>query len=250
MLYAGVNAHGLNWHRNLPRWWIGHHVGYGKYYVIVCLRFHSTQPHLIPSLLRCHLWHLGLSGDNIKNLHKLSKCCQWWCGCCRICLRLHNSRNLQVSRPIHHISLREVVGCVHPSRLSQLVKPHLLLPKALHAALYRFGDCAHLPARFIIFTQLAKLWIFLIIILIFLILLILGTSKNAHTVSNRIQHLLNCCFMLCGCRSCLFNIPHMFLLLHNRCLCILNLLFCHCSLSIHIILDPFLIFFIAWKVGF
>jgi len=47
-----------------------------------------------------------------------------------------------------------------------------------------------------------------------------------------------------------FRIPHMFLLLHNRCLCILNSLSCHCSLSINSILNPFLCFFVALKIVF
>jgi len=177
----------------------------------------------------------------------LSKCCWWWCGCCRVRSRLHNCLNLQLSYHKLHNSLKEVVSSVPLSRLHQFVKPHLLLPKALHAVLYRSWDCDQLPARFIIFTQLAKLWIFLIIILDFSILLILGTCKIAQTVSDRSQHLVGWNFRLSSWRSCLFNIPHMFLLLHNRSLWVLNSLSCHCSISIHIIFDPFLSFFIGKK---
>jgi len=158
---------------------------------------------------------------------------------------LHTCQNLQFSHPELHIYLREVVGCVPPSRLRHFVKLHLVLPKALHAEQFRFGDSAHHPARFIIFAQLAKLSIFLIIILVFPILLIFRTCMIGQTVSNSIQHLLKCCFRLCGCRSCLFNIPQMFLLLHNRCLRVLNSRSCHCGLSIHIILNPFDFFFFA-----
>jgi len=67
-------------------------------------------------------------------------------------------------------------------------------PKALHAVLYRFGDCAHHPLRFIIFAQLAKLCIFFMIIFDIPILLFFGTCKIAQTVSDSIQHLRKCCF--------------------------------------------------------
>jgi hypothetical protein len=38
--------------------------------------------------------------------------------------------------------------------------------------------------------------------------------------------------------------------LQNRCLCVLNLVSCHSGLSIHKILGPFLVLFIAYKVYF
>jgi len=240
--------HGLNWLLNHPLWQIGHCVRHGGYYVIVCLRCLRTQPHLATSRSRPRLWHLELSGDDINNLHKLPQCCRWWCGCCHVCLELHNCRNLRFSHTVLQISLTEVVGYVPTSKLRHFAKPHLLLPKALHAVLYRFRECAHHPARFIIFTQLAKLCIFFIIIFVFPILLIFGTSKIAQTVYYTTQHLLKCCFRLCGCQSCLFNIPHRFLFLRNRRLCIVKSLSCPCALSIHMILDPFLFFFIAWEV--
>jgi len=189
--------------------------------------------------------HLGVSRENVKDLHKLSKCCRWWCGCCRVCLWLHNRRNLQFSHSVLHICLMEVVGRVPTSRLHWFVKPHLLLPKALHVVLYCFGDCAHHPARFIIFAQLAKLCIFLIMILVFPILHILETCKIAQTVLDSIQNLPEWCFGLCGCRSCLFNICHILLPLLNHGLCVLNSSSCHRGLSIHMILDPFPFFFIA-----
>jgi hypothetical protein len=129
--------------------------------------------------------------------------------------------------------------------LHQFVKPQLLIPKALHAVLYRFGDCANHPARFFIFAQLAMPCILFIIILVFPILLIIGICKITQTVSDSFQHLLKCDFRLSGCRSSLFNIYHMFLLLHHCCLCVLNSLSCHCGLSLHIILDPFLSLFVA-----
>jgi len=180
-LYTAVNAHRLNWRRNLHLWRIGHCFRHERYYVIVCPTFLPTQPHLTTSLTRHHLRHLGLSGEEIKTQHKLSKYSRWRWGCCLGCLGLHNCRNLQFICPILHISLTELVGCVPPSQLHQFVKPHLLLPKALCAVLYRFADGVHPPARFIIFAQLAKLCIFFIIILVFPILFIFGTCKITQT---------------------------------------------------------------------
>jgi len=162
-----------------------------------------------------------------------------------ICLGLHNCRDLQFSRPVVRISLTEVVGRIPPVWMSQFVKSHLLLPKAFHSVLYRVGDCAHHPAGFVIFAQVAKLCIYFIIILILPILLIFGTCKIAQTVSESIQHFHTCCFRLCGCSLCLFKISLMFLLLYNCCLCVLNSLSCHCGLCIHIILDPFLFLVVA-----
>jgi len=135
----------------------------------------------------------------------LSKCCQWWCGRCRVCLRLHNCRNVQFIRTILHNSLAEVVGHVTPSWWCQFVKPYLLLSKALYALLYHVGDCVHHPASFVIFAQLVNLCIFLIIIAVIPFLLILGSFKIPQTVSDSVHHLLKCCFRLCGCWSCLFH---------------------------------------------
>jgi hypothetical protein len=131
----------------------------------------------------------------------------------------------------------KIVGCIPPSRLGQLVKSHLLLPKTLHVVLYRFSDCTHHPARFIIITELAELWIFFIIFLVFSILLIIGTCKIAQTVSDRIQHLIKCCFRLPSCRTPVCSSRY---ILHYCCFCVLNSLSCHSGLSLHNILDPFL----------
>jgi len=217
----------------------------GPYYVIVGQRFLWTKPHLTISLSRRHLRHVWLSGDDIKSLHMISKCCRWWCGCSQVCMGLANSRNVQFSRHVLHISLTEVVGRGPLSRLGELVKPHLLLPKALHSVLYCFGHCSHHPARFVILAQFAMPCILFIIILVFPILLIFATCKITQTVSHSIQHLLKCYFRLCGCQSSLFNITHMFLLTHYRCLCIFNSLSCHCGLLLHIILYAFLCLFFA-----
>ena len=137
-----------------------------------------------------------------------------------------------------------------PSRLSRIVKPHLPQRNILHSVQYRFADCAYHPARFIIFAKLAKLYIFFIVILVFPILLIFRSCMIAQNVNDNIQHLCKCCFSLSGFQWYLLNLSHMFLLLHNRCLCILHSLSCHCSLSIPIILDPFLCVFIAYKLCF
>ena len=111
-------AFGWCWLHRLHLWGIGHGDGHPRYCVIVCLRFFWTQPHLTTSLSRRHLWHLSLYCDNIKNQHKLSQSCQWWCGSCCDCLGLHNCRKLQFSCPIHDSSLTEVVSYVPPYRLA------------------------------------------------------------------------------------------------------------------------------------
>jgi len=98
--------------------------------------------------------------------------------------------------------------------------------------------------------SVAELCIIFIIILVFPLLLIFGTSKITQIVSDSIQYHIESCFRFCGCWSCVLNIPHMILLLNNRSLCILNSVSYHCGLSIHIILDPFLFVFIDSEVRF
>jgi len=120
----------------------------------------------------------------------------------------------------------------------------------LHAVLYPFCDCVHHPARFIIFAQLAQLCIIISIFVIFHILHIIRTCKFTQTVLCSIQHLVKSLSWLCCCWSCIFNISHIFLLLHNRCLCVLNLRPCHSGLSIYIILHPFLLLSFATKLCF
>ena len=247
-LYAGVTAYGLNWLRDRNLWLIGHAVGHQRYSVIAWLRFLRTQPDWTTLLSRHHLGHLWLSRHDIKNLHRLSKCCQLWGGCSCVSLGLHNCRNIQFSHPVLQISLREVVGHLRPSRLGQFIKPHLLVPKALHMVLYPFKDCAQHPAMLVILTQLAKLCIFFMIILILTILLVFRTCKSAQPVPVSFQHLLPWCLRLCGCQLCLFDISHMFLLWHICCRCVLNSLSGYCPLSIHKILNPFHFLLVAWKV--
>jgi len=142
--YALVKAYGFNMHRILELWWIGPRLTQERCYAFVWLCFLQTQPQLTTSWSRSHLWLLWLSADNIKHLHKLSKCCQWWCGCSCVCLGFHNCWNLQFGHPILHISLTQVVRCIPPVRLCLLVKHHLPLPKTLHAVLDHFGGSAHL----------------------------------------------------------------------------------------------------------
>ena len=156
-------------------------------------------------LVESHSWHWSLSLDNINNLHMLSKCCQGWCGCRRVYLGLDHCQNLQFGSPILHISLTKVLGCIPPTWLDHFVKPHLLQPKTLHAVLYRFGDCAPHPARFIIITNLAVLGIIFIIFQVFPILLVVETYKITHTVSDSIQHLCKHCFRLSRCHSYVFS---------------------------------------------
>jgi hypothetical protein len=163
---------------------------------------------------------------------------------------LSNSWNLQFSRPVVHISLMELVGRFPPSRFRQFVKPQLLLPNTLHAVLYQFRDCAHHPARFFIFAQLAMPCICFIIILVSPSSSSFGTCKITQTVSDSIQHRLTCSFRVCGCRSSLFNISYVFPLLHHCCLCVLNSPSCHCGLSLHIMLDLCLSLFVVYNGNF
>jgi len=236
------------WLRNL--WWIGCLAGREQCYAYVWLLCPWTQLHLTTAWSRCPLQHLRFSAVNIKSLHKLPKFRWGCCSCSDVCSRLNNCRNHGFGHPSHHISLMEVVSCVHPFRLGQFVKHHPLMTKTLHVVLYHVVDCAHHPAGFVIFTEHAKLWIFFIIILIFTILLIVWKCKIAQTDSIRSQHLLEWWFRLSGCRSYLFGIAHIFLQLYNRGLCIVNTLLCHSVLSIHIILDPCVFLFFGSTVRF
>jgi len=211
------------------------------------LGFLRAQPHLTTSWSRSHCWHFRFSSYDLRSLNMLSNCYRGWCGCSRVYLGLDNRRNHQFGSLIPHISLTKVVGCIPPSRLGQFIKSHLLLPKALHAVLYRFSHCAHHPARFIIITEFAELCIFFIFFLVCSILLIIGTCKIAQTVSDSIQHLFKRSFGLSGCGAFVFSSCH---ISHKRCLCVLNSLSCHSGLSLHKILDPFLFLFIAYKVRF
>jgi hypothetical protein len=134
--------------------------------------------------------------------------------------------------------LTEVVGCILPSQLSEFVELQLLLQKSLQALLAHIGDCAHHPAGFVIFTQLALLS--LSIILIFTILPIMGTYMITQTVSASNRHLLKSLFGLPGHQSHDFSLRQIVLLLLNRCLCIFNSLACPSGFSLNIILNPFL----------
>jgi len=116
--------------------------------------------------------------------------------------------------------------------------------------LYCFGDCAHHPARFVIFGSLADLRIILIIILVFPILPIVGTCKIAQTLSNGNEHLLKCSFILGGCQSRVFSISHFLLLLFNCCLCVFNSVSCHSSHPFHIVVNQFLLLFIPYTACF
>jgi len=104
------------------------------------------------------------SGDNVKTLHKLCKCCRWMRRSVVIRSLQKDCRNPHFGCAVLLISFTEVVGCILPSRLSQFVELHLLLPKPLNVLLYRFSDCAHHPAGFVIFAQLALLSLFIILI--------------------------------------------------------------------------------------
>jgi len=66
------------------------------------------------------------------------------------------------------------------------------MPKSLHTLLYCFWDCPYYPARFVVFVQLARVWIFFVICRVFPVLLIVGTCKVAQTIILSIEHLQNC----------------------------------------------------------
>jgi len=200
------------------------------------------------SCSRRSLQPLRYSRDNVKTLHKLSKCCRWRCRSVMFRLWLNAWRNPELETVILLISFMEVVSCIPPSRSSQFVELYLLLPKLLHALLHCFGDCGHHPAGFVIFTQHALLSLF--IILIFPILPIVRTCKITLTVSHSNQHLLKYPFGLSGHQSRDFSMCHIVLLLLNRCLCVFNFLSCPTGLSINLILNPFLFLFIVWEVRF
>jgi len=163
-------------------------------------------------------------------------------------LLLNNWWNLNFRCDVLLISFTEVVGCGPPSRWCQFVKRHLFLPKRLEALLYHFGDCAHHPARFATFAQLALLCLF--IILIFPILPIVGTCKITQTLPGRHRHLLQPAFGLSGCQSRDFSCPRVYLLLPDRGLCIFNSPSHHSGISLNIMLNPSLVFFIAYNVRF
>jgi len=164
-------------------------------------------------------------------------------------LGLHNSRNLGFGSSILHISLTEVVGCIPPSGLHPFIKRNMILLVTLQAVVYHFGECAHHLAVFVIFAHLVQLCIFFIMILIFPFLLPARTSKIMQTELSSIQHLFDYLFRLSGCPCNHFSISHIFLLLLNRCLCVLKSLSCHSGPPFHIILDPFALLFIAKTIS-
>jgi len=131
-------------------------------------------------------------------------------------------------------------GCVNSSNFI------CVWPKSVHLLLYHFRDRVHHPAGFIIFAQLALFWMFII----FPILLIVQTCKIAQSVSDSIPHLLIRLAMLSRCQSPAFSTSHIFVLLLNCCLCILNSLCCHSGVSLYVMLHSFLFLFVIHKVCF
>jgi len=248
MVYAGVEAYrvyGL-WYHN--QWRTGRCDGRDRRTGFVCLLFQGIWRDMTTSWSISPLWHLQFAEDNVKSLHQLSPCCR--CRLCSIifCLWLNSCWKLQLGNPISRISLTDVVSRLSPSRLSQFFKLHMVLPNTLHALLHHFEDCAHHPAGFIIFAQLAQLWMFLIILFVFPILLIVGICKISQTVSDSSQHLLTCLFRLSGCRSCLCSFSNIVLLQHDCCLWVFNSHSFQSSIPIHIFLDPYLFLFVVSKV--
>jgi len=195
---------------------------------------------------RSSLRHLRYSGVDTKRMHRFPKC--WRCRmyCIVVCMRFDGCRNVKFGSALPLVTFTSLVGRIPPSRFCQFIKLHLLLWKSLQALLYCFRDCDHHPAEFIIFAWLAVLSIFIL----FLILLIARTCKIAQTVSDSIQQLFKPLSGLPGCQSPAFSTSHIFLLLVNCGLCILNSLSCPSSFSLHIILDPCLFLCIVQNVPF
>ena len=157
-------------------------------YVCVWLCLHRTYLDMTTSWWRCPLRHTWYSSDSVKTLKKGSRCC--CCRCHRVIIRfrLKDCPNRQFIFAVFRISSTEVFHCILPFRLCQFVKLHLLLLKPLHWLWYHFSDCAHHPAGFVIFTQLALLCLF--IMHNFPILPIVGTCKITQTVSDGKYNLL------------------------------------------------------------
>jgi len=233
---AGVKAFRFNRLRFLNQWRIGLDVRWKWRNASNLPGSPRIYPHMTTSWWRSPMRHLRYSRDDIKRLHKFSRSWGYRICCIVVCMQFSYCRNFQFHCAVLLIPFTQVVGRVSPSWLCQLVKRHLLLPKTLDAVLYCFGDCAHHPARFIIFAPLALLCI----VIIFPILLIAGTWIITQPVSNTIQYLFKRLFGLPECYSPAFSASHIFLLLLNCCLSILNSVCCHNSFSVHVILDPLL----------
>jgi len=135
--------------------------------------------------------YLWWSRDDIKSLHKLYTCCQWWCGRSHVCLGHENCQNLHLGRTVQLLSIPEVVGCVPPSLWHQSIEHHHFLTKFRHAALDRFGECARHPAGFVIVARRAQLSSFIINLIIPILLFVrpwrsLRLSPIAFVISSNV----------------------------------------------------------------
>jgi len=153
------------------------------------------------------------------------------------------ARTLNWEMPYVLSHSQKSIGCVPPSWWCQFVKLQLSQPKPLHVLLYCFEYCAHRPAGFVIFAQLALLYVF--IILIFTILPMLRTCNIAQTIFDSNNHLMTCYFRLSGRQSRIFTCLCIILLLPSHCLCVFNLLSCPSGFTLIIILHPFLFLFVV-----
>jgi len=176
--HGRVKACGFNRLRLVNLWRIRFRVGWTRHNAFVRLWRPRTPPDMTTTWSSGPLRHLCYCGDDIKRLHKSSKCHLCRCSCNFVHLQFNNCWNHQCRCAILLISFTEVVGRIPSTRLGKFIKLHLHLPNSLHALMYCFGDCADHPARFVIFAQLAQICIF--IILIFPILQILR-SYNIRT---------------------------------------------------------------------
>ena len=156
-------------------------------------------------------------------------------------LQLINCGNPLFRWALVRIFVMEVIGGVLHFRLCLYLKLHLFLPKHLHAMLCHLSECAHHPAGFILFAQLALLCLF--IILIFPILPVIETCIMTQTVSDSKHHLQKHLFKHSVSQSGTFSLPCNVLFLLNRGLCVFNLLSCPSSFSLNLIINPFLFLF-------
>jgi len=233
--YAKVRAYWFNRHHFQQRWLIALCGAVNTRCARVWLRFHRTPPNMTTSLSRSPLWHLRYSRYHVKTIQKLSNCCRYRCRSIMIHLLLNKCQNRQCRCAVLLIAFREEIGCVFPCWWCHFVEFHLLLTNPLQAVPHRFCDCAHHPAWFVLFAQLALHS--LLIILIFPIFPISGTCEFTQTVFDNNHHLLKSISMVSVRQSHVFTFPRIFQFLLNRFLCIFNLLACASGLSLSIILN-------------
>jgi hypothetical protein len=146
------------------------------------------------------------------------------------------------------LSLKDLHKCIPPSRLHQYVNLNVNLLDSFKLQVNHFGHCPYHPNVLVNFTLLGQYFIIFIILLIICILRILWAYIIPLTVSGSIQHLVTYSFVLSDWQSHHLSICHIFLLLLDHCLRIINWLCCHKCVLINRILDWVLFLVVAWNV--